>query len=98
MNLDKQEIKDRLTQLALGAITETGIRKKAVRKGKIKVIHKAKNDAQANRMTGQTKQKRKQSARKSKRGKKKKGTLHQKKRTKMLIKKSTRRGAGLRHK
>ena len=97
MNLDKQEIKDRLTQLAFDAITEVGQIKKVIRKGKVKKVHKAKNAAQANRLTGQTAQQRKVSARKSKRGKKKKGTLHQKKRTKLLIKRSTKRGAGLRH-
>jgi hypothetical protein len=95
MNLDKQEIKDILTQRAFDALVEIGQIKKVVRKGKIKKIHKAKNDAQKAKLSGMSKQKRRAAGRKSKKEKRKRGTLKPKKRTLMKRKKSIRKGKGL---
>lgn len=95
MNLDKQEIKDRLTELAAQALTEVGQLKKVVRKGKIKKVHKAKNDAQKAKLTGMSKQKRRAAGKKSKKGKRKKGTLKPKKRTLLKRAKSIRKGRAI---
>lgn len=93
MKLDKQAIKDELTEKAQAAVLErAGQLKKVVRKGKIKKVRKAKNDAQKARLTGMSKQQRRASGRKSKKEKRKKGTLKPKKKSLMKRAKSVRRG------
>jgi len=92
MDLNKQEIKDLLTQKALDSLSETGLIKKVVRKGKIKKVHKAKNDAQKTKLTGMSAQKRRASGRKSKKEKRKKGTLKPKVKTLKKRARSIRKG------
>ena len=72
MDLNVQEIKDILTQKAVDALQEFQL-KKVVRKGKVKKVKKAKNAAQAQKLSGgRSAQKRKMSSKKTQRSKKKK--------------------------
>lgn len=95
MNLDKEEIKELLSNKARDALYEIGLLKKVVRNGKIKKIHRAKNDAQKQKLTGQTKQQRRQSTRLSIRGKRKAGSLHHKKKQELKTKRSLRKGRNI---
>lgn len=82
MHLDIEAIKAELTKRSLDEIQKV----KVVRKGKIKRVKKAGNDAQKQRLTGQSKQSRRRSAIKTQKTKKKKGG--EKSRTKMKRKRS----------